>query len=181
MGPSELTTSLLYRPRQQRSGRSQDPGETRRRERPRAASRPGHCALSSRFLSDREQNSTLTLSRHCKQTSLFLTSLPATATEDSIRHWFTTAGGVPENKLKSVVLVSTSKVAFVNFVNRDAAEFAAAQCSVGVKVDGHPVKVQWGRSRPKKGGGGGGQASGSGGGGGPPMVVSEREIETTGK
>ena len=79
------------------------------------------------------------------------------------------------------MLVSTSKVAFVNFVNRDAAEFAAAQCSVGVKVDGHPVKVQWGRSRPKKGGGGGGQASGSGGGGGPPMVVSEREIETTGK
>lgn len=74
--------------------------------------------------------------------------------------------------------MSTSKVAFVNFVNRDAAEFAAAQCSVGVKVDGHPVKVQWGRSRPKKGGGG--QASGSGGGG-PPMVVSEREIETTGK
>lgn len=73
--------------------------------------------------------------------------------------------------------MSTSKVAFVNFVNRDAAEFAAAQCSVGVKVDGHPVKVQWGRSRPKKGGG---QASGSGGGG-PPMVVSEREIETTGK
>lgn len=72
--------------------------------------------------------------------------------------------------------MSTSKVAFVNFVNRDAAEFAAAQCSVGVKVDGHPVKVQWGRSRPKKGGG---QASGSAGG--PPMVVSEREIETTGK
>lgn len=110
------------------------------------------------------------------QTSLFLTSLPATATEDSIRNWFTTTGSIPENKLKSVVLVSASKVAFVNFVNRDAAELAAAQCSVGVKVDGHPVKVQWGRSRPKKGGGSGSSASS-----GPPTVVSEREIESTGQ
>ncbi|GAA6016545.1 hypothetical protein JCM8202_006076 [Rhodotorula sphaerocarpa] len=108
-------------------------------------------------------------------TSLFLTSLPVTATEDSIRHWFTTTGRVPEGKLKSVVLVSSSKVAFVNFVNRDAAELAAAQCGVGVKVDGHPVKVQWGRSRPKKGGGGAAKATG------PQEVISEREIETTGK
>lgn len=108
------------------------------------------------------------------QTSLFLTSLPATATEDSIRHWFTSTGGIAENKLKSVVLVSASKVAFVNFVNRDAAELAATQCSVGVKVDGHPVKVQWGRSRPKRGGGGKVES-------GPQTVVSEREIESTGK
>ncbi|GAA5885434.1 hypothetical protein JCM6882_009619 [Rhodosporidiobolus microsporus] len=107
-------------------------------------------------------------------TSLFLTSLPATATEDAIRHFFTTAS-VPASKIKSVVLVSTSKVAFVNFINRDAAELAAERCSVGVKVDGHPVKVAWGRSRPNKG------KKAAAGESGPQTVISERELETTGK
>ncbi|GAA5859276.1 hypothetical protein JCM1840_003829 [Sporobolomyces johnsonii] len=111
-------------------------------------------------------------------TSLFLTSLPATATEDSIRHFFTASAGVPATKLKSIVLVAASKVAFVNFVNRDAAELAAERSSVGVKVDGHPVKVQWGRSRPKKTAPRGGQGEGQAG---PQTVISERELETTGK
>lgn len=71
------------------------------------------------------------------------------------------------------MLVSASKSAFVNFRDRDAAEMAAEKCSVGVKVDGHPVKVQWGRSRPKKTGGGGPSK--------PAGEVSQREIEATGK
>jgi len=108
------------------------------------------------------------------QTSLFLTSLPATASEDSIRDALTSGAGIPASKIKSVVLVSSSKVSFVNFTSRDAAEDAAARCSVGLKVDSHDVKVQWGRSRPKKGGAGAGKAA-------PAAVVSEREIESSGQ
>ncbi|GAA5940995.1 Pre-mRNA-splicing factor ECM2 [Sporobolomyces koalae] len=107
-------------------------------------------------------------------TSLFLTALPATATEDSIRQFYT-AASFPANKIKSIVLVSSSKVAFVNFVNREAAEQAAGVSSVGVKVDGHDVKVQWGRSRPKKNGAAASSGSGT------PTVVSEREVQSTGK
>ncbi|GAA5894060.1 hypothetical protein JCM8208_002336 [Rhodotorula glutinis] len=108
-------------------------------------------------------------------TSLFLTSLPATATEDSIRDALTSSAGIPAAKIKSVVLVSSSKVSFVNFTSRDAAEDAAARCSVGLKVDSHDVKVQWGRSRPKKGGAGAVKA-------GPAAAeVSERELESSGQ
>lgn len=110
------------------------------------------------------------------QTSLFLTSLPITASEDSIRHFYTSSS-FPSSKIKSIVVVPTSKVAFVNFVNREAAEQAAGVSSVGVKVDGHAVKCQWGRSRPKKIAGGAAGGSGTG----PATVVSEREVQTTGK
>ncbi|KAK4058642.1 Pre-mRNA-splicing factor slt11 [Microbotryomycetes sp. JL221] len=109
-------------------------------------------------------------------TSLFLTSLPATATEPSIRAWFTD-NGVPSQSIKSVVLVQTSKVAFVNFTSRQQAEDAAGRCSLGVKVDGQNVKVQWGRSRPKKTGT---AASSTAEAKGPVSSVAQRELETTG-
>lgn len=160
-----------HRPRQQRPCGAEDPCEARRRSGTRAACRHRRCeALASLSLTQ------LALTSSRPQTSLFLTSLPATATEDAIRHWFTSTGGLPDNKLKSIVLVSASKSAFVNFRDRDAAELAAEKCSVGVKVDGHPVKVQWGRSRPKKAGGGGPSK-----GAAPQGEVSQREIEATGK
>lgn len=82
------------------------------------------------------------------QTSLFLTSLPPSATEEHIRSFYLSV--VPAQSLKSVVLVPTSKVAFVNFADRKAAEEAAARSSIKVVIDGAEVKVQWGRSRPKK-------------------------------
>lgn len=44
---------------------------------------------------------------------------------------------------------------------------------MGVKVDGHDAKVQWGRSRPKK------KAIEEGGG--AQTAISERELESTGK
>ncbi|KAM0792455.1 hypothetical protein ACM66B_005131 [Microbotryomycetes sp. NB124-2] len=108
-------------------------------------------------------------------TSLFLTSLPATATEASIKAWFT-ANGTSEASIKSVVLVSASKVAFVNFISRRAAEDAAGRCSMGVKVDGQDVKVAWGRSRPKKAATGAAGSSATG----PLSSVAQRELETTG-
>jgi hypothetical protein len=84
------------------------------------------------------------------QTSLFLTSLPPTATEDHIRSYYLSTAGIPSTSLKSVVLVPTSRVAVVNFSDRKSAELAAERSSVKVVIDGAEVKVQWGRSRPKK-------------------------------
>lgn len=57
------------------------------------------------------------------------------------------------NALKSVVLVPTSRVAFVNFTDRKSAEIAAERSGLKVNIEGSDVKVQWGRSRPKKTGG----------------------------
>ena len=70
-------------------------------------------------------------------------------TEDDIRAFYVGAG-TPAAQLKSIVLVPTSRVAFVNFGGREAAEQAAARSSVRVVLGGKEAKVQWGRSRPKK-------------------------------
>lgn len=70
-------------------------------------------------------------------------------TEDEIRAFYAGAGAGGK-ALKSVVLVPTSRVAFVNFADREAAEAAAARSSVKVVLGGREAKVQWGRSRPKK-------------------------------
>jgi len=70
-------------------------------------------------------------------------------TEDDIRAFYVQAG-TPAKQLKSIVLVATSRVAFVNFADREAAELAAAKSSVRVVLGGKEAKVQWGRSRPKK-------------------------------
>lgn len=84
------------------------------------------------------------------QTSLFLSALAPTVTEDDIRAFYIEQSGMPPKSLKSVVLVPTSKVAFVNFSDRDQAELAAAKSSARVVLAGKEAKVQWGRSRPKK-------------------------------
>ena len=71
------------------------------------------------------------------------------------------------------MLVPTSKVAFVNFSDRKAAEMAAERSAVAGKVviDGKEVKIQWGRSRPKKAVPATGALS----------VVAERELASSGK
>ena len=109
------------------------------------------------------------------QTSLFLTSLPPSATEEHIRSYYLSTPGLAASALKSVVLVPTSKVAFVNFVDRKSAEVAADRSSVGVVVDGVTVKCAWGRSRPKKVGGPGPPATGE------LSVIKEREVASSGK
>ncbi|EGG09982.1 uncharacterized protein MELLADRAFT_71106 [Melampsora larici-populina 98AG31] len=82
--------------------------------------------------------------------SLFLSSLPPEATNESIiRHFFTSIG-IESNKIKSVVVVPTSRCAFINFINRGVAEDAASRCSVRVQISGKEVMVRWGRSKPKK-------------------------------
>ncbi|KAH9813935.1 hypothetical protein DFH28DRAFT_929488 [Melampsora americana] len=82
--------------------------------------------------------------------SLFLSSLPAEASNESIiRHFFTSIG-IETHQIKSVVVVPTSRCAFINFINRRVAEDAASRCSVRVQISGKEVMVRWGRSKPKK-------------------------------
>lgn len=86
--------------------------------------------------------------------SLFLSALPPTITDAEIRTWFVSNVSTLEpHQIKSITLVPTSKCAFVNFRTRHAAEEAALRCSAKMDLDGHQVKVSWGRSRPKKAGG----------------------------
>ncbi|KAH8116837.1 pre-mRNA-splicing factor SLT11 [Phellopilus nigrolimitatus] len=100
-------------------------------------------------------------------TSLFLSSLPADASEQSVRTRAaqTLAGAAPA-QIRSVVHVAKSRCAFVNFVDRPAAERAAEAWAAGLDFGGVRVSVKWGRSRAKAGAGGAppGSASGSGAG-----------------
>ncbi|KAJ3528317.1 hypothetical protein NMY22_g9464 [Coprinellus aureogranulatus] len=89
-------------------------------------------------------------------TSLFLASLPESATEASIRTAIIRSiPSLDKDKIKSVVYVAKTRCAFANFKDRDSAEVAAAAWAKGLEVDGQRVTVKWGRSRPVKGAGAG--------------------------
>ncbi|KAF5330853.1 hypothetical protein D9619_005614 [Psilocybe cf. subviscida] len=83
-------------------------------------------------------------------TSLFLSSLPATSTELSIRtHVIQSLPSVQPMQLKSVVHVAKTRCAFVNFKDRATAETAAQAWANGLEIDGERISIKWGRSRPK--------------------------------
>ncbi|EJD02405.1 uncharacterized protein FOMMEDRAFT_109756 [Fomitiporia mediterranea MF3/22] len=97
-------------------------------------------------------------------TSLFLSSLPQNATEQSIRtHVVQTLppSTNPATVIRSVVYVAKSRCAFVNFTSRAAAERAAEVWSNGLEIDGVMVGIKWGRSRAKPGASDGGSGSGT--------------------
>ncbi|KAJ8651739.1 hypothetical protein O0I10_012686 [Lichtheimia ornata] len=78
-------------------------------------------------------------------TSLFVTGVEQTITEADLREHFSTYG-----QLKSVVVVHKSKCAFVNFATRTAAELAADRIAdAGLTLQGHPLRVTWGKARPQ--------------------------------
>ncbi|KAJ7741530.1 hypothetical protein DFH07DRAFT_925993 [Mycena maculata] len=84
-------------------------------------------------------------------TSIFLSSLPATSTELSVRtSVLQSLPSVEPTQLKSVVHVAKSRCAFVNFKQRSIAETAAQSWANGLEVDGEPITVKWGRGRAKK-------------------------------
>ncbi|TRM62631.1 hypothetical protein BD626DRAFT_569781 [Schizophyllum amplum] len=85
-------------------------------------------------------------------TSLFLSALPASATEASVRaRVIQTLPKVQPESIRSVVHVEKSRCAFINFKDRATAEVAAQAWSHGLDFDdGTRVQVKWGRSRPKK-------------------------------
>lgn len=85
------------------------------------------------------------------QVSLFISSLPADTTQDSLRSWMTAlAPELRTEHIKSITLVTASRCAFVNFTSRQNAERAAAHCSPKMDWDNTTVRITWGRSRPTK-------------------------------
>ncbi|TDL24829.1 hypothetical protein BD410DRAFT_785553 [Rickenella mellea] len=82
-------------------------------------------------------------------TSLFLSSLPQSATEQSVRTQVVQSiPSVDPGQIKSVVHVAKSRCAFVNFKDRASAESAAQAWANGLDLDGERVTVKWGRGRP---------------------------------
>lgn len=83
--------------------------------------------------------------------SLFVSSLPDTASEPKLREWILSlTPQLQAEHIKSVTLVTASKCAFVNFRTRQHAETAAKQCSPKMLMGDKEVRVTWGRSRPAK-------------------------------
>jgi len=88
-------------------------------------------------------------------TSLFLTLLPPSTTEASLRTVVVQSLGQidPEN-IRSIVHVAKSRCAFVNFKDRVSAERAAELWALGLDIDGTRAGVKWGRSKAAKAGSG---------------------------
>jgi pre-mRNA-splicing factor RBM22/SLT11 len=85
--------------------------------------------------------------------SLFLTTLPANATEETVRtHVIHSLPFLSPEDIRSVVHVAKSRCAFVNFKSRVAAERAAEAWAAGLDMEGQVVGVKWGKSRAQKAG-----------------------------
>src|SRR5882762_2956061 len=102
------------------------------------------------------------------QMSLFLSSLPASATEDSIRtRVVKSLSMIQPSSIRSIVHVEKSRwvsprlvsfwgllkcltiqrCAFVNFKDRVSAEQAAEAWANGLDMDGERLGVRWGRGK----------------------------------
>ncbi|KAG6867005.1 hypothetical protein C0991_003921 [Blastosporella zonata] len=81
-------------------------------------------------------------------TSIFLSNLSPDSTEVSIRtRVLQSLPTVQPTQVKSIVHVAKSRCAFVNFMERAAAELAAQAWANGLEIDGETVGIKWGRSR----------------------------------
>ncbi|KAH7102385.1 pre-mRNA-splicing factor SLT11 [Auriculariales sp. MPI-PUGE-AT-0066] len=81
--------------------------------------------------------------------SLFLTSLPDNATQESVR--VVAVNSLPflePSAIRNVVHVAKTRCAFVNFTSRISAERAAEAWANGLDVEGTRLGVRWGK--PKK-------------------------------
>ena len=86
--------------------------------------------------------------------SLFLTTLPASATEEAVRlHVINSLPFIGPEDIRSVVYVAKSRCAFVNFKSRAAAERAAEAWATGLDMEGQVVGAKWRKSRVQKDGG----------------------------
>ncbi|EPQ58723.1 hypothetical protein GLOTRDRAFT_36495 [Gloeophyllum trabeum ATCC 11539] len=77
-------------------------------------------------------------------TSLFISSLPVTATEQSIR---TRRDFVSISLHCNSETATVPRCAFVNFRDRPSAELAAQAWANGLDIEGERVSVRWGRSK----------------------------------
>ena len=78
-----------------------------------------------------------------KITSLFITGVEDDLPEHEIRTYFAQYGA-----LRSVVCSHRSHCAFINYMDRESAEKAAAALQGRASVNGVPLRVQWGRPKP---------------------------------
>lgn len=80
--------------------------------------------------------------------SLFLSSLPTAATETTIRtRVLQSLPMIQPAQVRSIVHVSKSRCAFINFRDRTSAERAAEAWANGLDMDGERLAVRWGRSK----------------------------------
>lgn len=108
-------------------------------------------AVAKRLLNSYAESQGLTPPSDQTITSLFLSSLPESANETTIRTAILRSiPSLDKDKIKSVVHVAKTRCAFANFKDRDSAEVAAAAWAKGLEVEGQRVSVKWGRSRPAK-------------------------------
>lgn len=76
-------------------------------------------------------------------TSLFVTGVEDDLPEHELRKFFSTFG-----PLRSLVCSHRAHCAFINYVTRETAEAAAANCQGKAVVKGCPLRVQWGKPKP---------------------------------
>lgn len=104
--------------------------------------------VAQKIMSKHAENQGLKPPEDTSIMSLYLSALPADATEQSLRT--TVIKSLPSmnpDKLRSIVHVAKSKCAFVNFKDRDSAERAAEAWANGVDIEGQRVQVKWGRGK----------------------------------
>lgn len=75
-------------------------------------------------------------------TSIFLSGLTSDIQESDIRDYFYAYGVV-----KSVVVVSEKKIAFVNYVTRSSAEQAIEKSMGIVNINNQPIRVAWAKAQ----------------------------------
>ncbi|KAF8343925.1 pre-mRNA-splicing factor SLT11 [Cantharellus anzutake] len=81
-------------------------------------------------------------------TSLFVSPLPPSITEPSLRAVLLSAiPSISPAAIKSVVHVAKNRCAFVNFSDRATAERAAEAWAFGVDIEGLKANVRWGRGK----------------------------------
>lgn len=104
--------------------------------------------VAKKIMSTHATNQGLTPPEDETVTSLFLSSLPTDANEESIRtHVVNSLPHTPTSQLKSVVYVAKSRCAFVNFKDRPTAECAAQAWANGLDINGDRISVRWGRGK----------------------------------
>jgi len=73
-------------------------------------------------------------------TSLFITGVEASIKEHDLRDFFYAYG-----EIKSIVVNSTNKTAFINYTSRESAELAISKAIGGINIKGTFLKAKWGK------------------------------------
>ncbi|KAI8587347.1 hypothetical protein BDZ88DRAFT_425661 [Geranomyces variabilis] len=100
--------------------------------------------VAQRMLNKTDRNRTLNTPEDKSITSLFLTGIEADISDQDLRDFFYSFG-----EIKSINVVQKSKVAFVNYATRAAAELAVSKTFNNLSINGRTIRVQWGKARPQ--------------------------------